>query len=215
MKHHKSGFFGSGSHACLFLLLLLWVPPQRAQAQTESSFTVAVGAHALTVPWHLRALSSHLNPAAMVGMDRNWKSGTSGRLFYALELGFIRHRWWMTGISVEPEVGIGLALPGGFTSDLRLGLGYMHWFWRRKTFELQDEGWAEPSNLGRPSLTLPLSFSLGYTGDSSDPLPVSPFLMVRWSLQGMFLEETPAMTHMQLLGGVRVHPGTRKPKGGR
>jgi hypothetical protein len=43
---------------------------------------------------------------------------------------------------------------------------------------------------------------------------VSPFITARWGIQGLFLKEVPVMTHLQLLGGVRIEDEKHKPTGG-
>jgi hypothetical protein len=121
----------------------------------------------------------------------------------------------MTGVSFEPEIGIGRKLPGGLHADLRLGLGYMHYFWRRKTLELEGGRYVEATDFGRPSLIVPLSATLGYRGRSASPLRVAPFVSARWGVQGLFLDEVPAMTHLFLLAGVRFERGRGTPASGR
>jgi hypothetical protein len=151
----------------------------------------------------------------MVGTDHNMRSGSSWRLFYAVNLGFFRHHWWMTGVSIEPELGIGRSLPGGLHADLRLGLGYMHYFWRRERMELENGEWVEANELGRSSLLVPLSATVGYRGTRDDPPSVAPFLAARWGVQGVFIDETPALSHFQLLGGIRIERGAQPGNEGR
>ena len=184
-------------------------------AQSELPITIAAGAHALTVPWYPGPVADRFNPAFQMGTDRTWKSGDRWRLYYGVSLGFFRHHWWMTGVSIVPELGIGRPLPGGLHADVSLGLGYMHYFWRRKTMELKDGKYVEARNWGKPSALLPLSVTLGYWGDSDQPVKVAPFLSARWAAQGMFLDEVPAMTHFSLLGGVRIERGSWEPGGRR
>lgn len=199
----------------LFVLFLLcFVDTSPTAAQSGRSIVVSGGIHALTVPWHPGPMTSHLNPAFMVGTDRTWKSGERWRLYYRVSLGFFRHHWWMTGVSVEPELGVSHSLPGGFHADLGLGLGYMHYFWRRESLELEDGRYVPATDWGKPSVIMPLSATLGYRGDSNRPLNVAPFVSARWGVQGLFLDEVPVLTHLQLLGGVRIGRG-REPDSGR
>ena len=156
-----------------------------------------------------------MNPAVLVGTDRTWRSGDRWRLYFGINLGFFRHHWWMTGASISPELGVSRLLPGGFHADLGLGLGYMHYLWRRETMELKDGRYREATDWGNPSLILPLSATIGYGGASDHSLKVAPFLSARWTVQGMFLDEVAAMTHFSLLGGVRIERGSREPGGGR
>lgn len=199
----------------VFLLLFFVVETIPAEAQRETGLVISGGIHGLTFPWHLDPMTTRLNPTFMVGADRGWKSGESWRLFYAVNLGFYRDHWWMTGISIEPEVGIERSIPGGFHADVRVGLGYMHYFWRRETLELEDGRYVEATDWGRPSLIVPLSATLGYRGSSDRPLGVAPFVSARWGAQGLFMEEVPVMTHLQLLGGVRIERGREPESGGR
>jgi hypothetical protein len=199
----------------VLLLLTLGVDPPTAAAQSASPVVLAVGTHAMTVPWYVGPVTRRLNPAFMVGTDRSIRSGDSWRFFYGVSLGLFRHHWWMTGVSIEPELGIGRSIPGGFQADFRLGLGYMHYFWRRETLKLRDGQYVEATDWGTPSVILPLSASLGYRGDSGHPLSVSPFVSARWAVQGLFLDEVPAMTHLFLLGGVRIRRDRSNPPQGR
>lgn len=186
-----------------------------AGAQSDLPITLAAGTHTLTVPWYPGPTMDRWNPAFLVGADHAWKSGEQWRLYYGISLGFFRHHWWMTGVSVVPELGIGRRLPGGLHADLRLGLGYMHYFWRRKSLELDGGRYVEATDWGKPSALLPLSATLSYRGARDRPLKVAPFLSARWAVQGMFLEEVPAMTHFSLLGGVRIDRGLDEHVGGR
>ena len=121
----------------------------------------------------------------MVGTDRTIRSNEHWRFYYQLNLGFFRHRWWTGGISLEPELGIGRSLGGGFQADLRIGLGYMHYFWRRESLELKEGEYVEATDWGKPSLILPLSLTLGYPGPTDDPLSVSPFITGRWGVAAL------------------------------
>ncbi len=191
----------------LYLILVLTLSPCAATqllAQSGSPVTIAVGTHSLTVPWHTPPVTYRLNPALLVGTDTPLKSGESWKLLLAVNLGFFRHHWWMTGVSLEPEVGVGRALPGGLYTDLRLGVGYMHYFWRRPRLELVDGRYVPDADWGNPSLIVPLSATVAYRGDPGDPLPVSPFVSARWGVQGLFRSEVAVATHLFLLGGVRL-----------
>jgi hypothetical protein len=161
----------------LLLLAQLWGPQlPRVAAQSEFPVTISAGAHALTLPWYPGPVTAGFNPTGMVGTDRTIRSSEHWRFYYGVNVGFFRHNWWLSGVSIEPELGIGWRMGGGFQADLRMGLGYMHYFWRRKTLELKEGRYAEATDWGRPSLILPLSFSLGYPGSSMDPSPCPPSL---------------------------------------
>lgn len=192
------------------LLFLFILGPPGVQAQTDLPVVLAAGTHSLTAPWYLGPVNDRLNPAFLLGTDHSLRSGEDWTFFYGVNVGFFQHHWWMTGISLEPEVGVGRRLPGGMHADLRLGLGYMHYFWRRQTLALKDGSYVEATDWGKPSVILPLSLTLGYRGNRENPLTVSPFVSARWGVQGLFLEEVPAMTHLFLLGGVRIE---REPDG--
>lgn len=198
------------------LVMLLSAPlgdGRLLSAQSGPPVTVSVGTQSFTVPWHTAPITNRVNPAVGVGTDRSLKSGRNWNFFCALHIGFFRSHWWMTGVSVEPEIGIGRSLPGGFYSDLRLGVGYMHYFWRRKRLELHDGKYVAATNWGSPSLIMPLSATLGYRGDPDDPLPVSPFVSARWGVQGLFRDEVPVVTHLFLLGGLRFERRRANPAG--
>jgi len=62
---------------------------------------------------------------------------------------------------------------------------------------------------------VPLSVVLGYRGSSARPLPVAPFVSAQWAVQGLFLDEAPAMPHLLLLLGVRIDPERATPTEGR
>jgi len=201
----------------LFLLLPCYgliLGPTPVVAQSNSPVIVSIGTHALTTPWYLGPISTGLNPAVFLGTDHTVNSGKNWRFFSTINLGFFRHRWWMTGASLEPEVGISRTFADGFHTDLKVGLGYMHYFWRRKSLELKDGEYVEAGSWGRPSINLPLSLTLGYRGHPEDPLTVAPFVTGRWGIQGLFLDEVPVMTHFFLLGGVRIHEGKELQAGG-
>lgn len=186
-----------------------------AAAQAGKPVTVAVGTQSLTVPWHTAPVTYRFNPALVVGTDTPLKSGESWRLLLGVNIGFFRNHWWMTGISLEPEIGIGRVLPGGFYTDVRLGAGYLHYFWRRPRLELQEGRYVPAADWGSPSLIVPVSATLAYRGNRADPLRVSPFVSARWGVQGLFRSGVSVATHLFLLGGVRIEPSSSTNVGGR
>jgi len=200
--------------ALLALAALLGSQPWEAAGQSDLPLVLSAGTHALTVPWYPAPLATGLNPAFMMGTDHGQRSGGDWSFFFGLNLGFFRDRWWMSGVSVEPEVGYGGRFGGGFHADVRIGLGYLHYFWRRERLELEGGEYLSRADYGHPSLILPLSVSLGYRGDADDPVEVAPFITGRWGIQGLFLETLPAMTHLSVLGGVRIDRGRNTPGGG-
>jgi len=176
-------------------------------AQSSFPISVSAGTHALTFPWYLAPVNDRLNPAAMVGTDRSLRTGERWSLTLGMNVGFFQDHWWMTGVSLEPELRVGRMLPGGVKTDVGLGIGYLHCFWRRQTLALEDGRYVESTSWGRPSVIVPLSLTVAYRGDSSHPVSVSPFVTARWAVQGLFLDEIPAATHLFLLGGVRIGRG--------
>lgn len=192
----------------LALLLPLWVGDATPLAAHERfPIVVSGGAHSLTVPWHPGPVAKRLNPILVVGSDRTLKPGRRTRLYQTANVGFFQHYWWMTGLFLDTELGVGWALPLGFQGDLRAGVGYLHYFWRRKTLELKDGKYVRATDWGRPSIFIPMSVVLGYRGSPAHPLAASPFFSVQWAIQAPFIEETPAMTHFLLLVGVRIDRG--------
>lgn len=183
----------------------------RAAAEPGTPLSVSFGSHSLTVPWHPRPATYRFNPAVAVGTDRTLRPGNRTRVYGMLNLGFFQHHWWMTGLFLTAEVGAGLKLPLGLHSDLRLGLGYLHYFWRRQTLKLEDGVYVRATDWGRPSVMVPLTLVLGYRGDESRPLPLSPFVSVQWAAQAPFTDEAPAMTHLIVSVGVRFEIGRATP----
>ncbi len=188
----------------IFALALLAPDSARLAAQTGTPVTLAVGTQSLTIPWYTAPVAYRFNPALMVGTDTPLKSGDRWRLLFGVNIGFFRNHWWMTGVSLEPEIGISRTLPGGCYSDVRIGVGYLHYFWRRQRLELKDGRYAPVSDWGSPSMIIPMSATLAYRGNPDAPLEVSPFVSARWGVQGLFRSEVSVATHMFLLGGVRI-----------
>jgi hypothetical protein len=137
------------------------------------------------------------------------KSGRHTQLYHTANLGFLQHYWWMTGVFLNTELGVRQALPLGFYADMRVGVGDMHYFWRRKSLELKDGSYVQATNWGKPSLMLPLSVGLGYRGSSTRPIAVVPFVSMQWVIQALFADEVPVMTHHFILFGVRMSTGGR------
>lgn len=184
--------------------LLLGLSPSPAASQSPSSVLVAVGTHALTLPWYPAPVMDGFNPAMTVSTDRAFRSRGRWTLSFGIDVGFFRDHWWMSGLSVTPEVRFTRDLAGGVRGGLGVGLGYLHYFWRRKTMVLRDGAWVEGTNRGRPSVQLPFSATLEYQGNGDRPLMVSPLVTARWGVQGLFLKEVPVLSHFSLLGGVRI-----------
>jgi hypothetical protein len=187
----------------LVLLLCLWNSASAAE-QSKLPLVVTTGTHSLTAPWHLGPTTNRVNPALIIGTEHMLKPEGRVRLYLTANLGFFQHYWWMTGLFADSELGTSCGLAYGFHADFKLGLGYMHYFWRRKLLELSNGRYARATDWGRPSLTVPLSAVLGYRGDAARPLAVQPFISARWAVQALFLDEVPVMPHLFLLVGVRI-----------
>jgi hypothetical protein len=168
----------------------------------------------MTVPWHPGPVTKRYNPVLVVGTDRTWKSRNRSRLYGTLNLGFFQHYWWMTGVFLSTELGFGYSLPLGLHSDVRLGVGYLHYYWRRESLVLKDGVYVPAMDWGRPSLMIPLSVVLGYRGSPNHPLLVAPFVSAQWAAQTPFTDEAPAMTHFFLAVGVRINLGRSTPDNG-
>ena len=190
----------------IVIVLVFFCIGESAPVASEPRLPISIsaGTHSLTVPWHPGPVTNRLNPTFAVGADRTLKQGDHLRLYGTANLGAFRHYWWMTGVFVSSEFGAGYALPYGFHADLRLGVGYLHYFWRRKTLELKNGRYVQVRNWGKPSVLVPLSFVLGYRGTPARPLLFAPFVSAQWAVQAPFAEEAPAMTHFILAVGVRV-----------
>jgi hypothetical protein len=194
--------------AVLILAAVCLIAPTTARAQPGFPVSVSAGAHSLTVPWHPGPVAARYNPAVVVGAERTLRPGGRVRLYQTANVGFVRHYWWMTGVFVDSEVGASRALPFGLHVDLRLGLGYMHYFWRRETLTLEDGEYVSSRDWGRPSLLVPISLIVGRHGRPGSGPAVAPFVSVRWAAQALFLDEVPLTTHLMLLAGVRLEWGS-------
>lgn len=183
-----------------------------ASAFTASrvSFTVTMGTQALTIPWYVNPLFKRVNPAFSVGAAYPLKRWKYIDLYQSVNTGFLQHYWWMSALYLDTESGTRFTAPFGFYADVNAGLGYMHYFLRRETMVLKNGSYVREPDRGMPSIIVPMSLSLGYSGKPDQQPLFAPFLSIRWILQGMFLEEIPAMSHMLLMAGVRIQfPETR------
>jgi len=202
---------------CRLLLVLLFLLPAGVEShasprtRTRYPINVSLGTHSLTVPWYPGPVAVRLNPALLVGAERTLKSGRSARYYQTANLGFFRHYWWMSGVSLDTELGVSRSLTRGIHADLRLGVGYLHYFWRRETLELRNGKYVEVADWGRPSLLVPLTITLGYRGSVERPLAVAPFVFARWAAQVLFLDEVPAATHFVVGVGGRIGGGREAP----
>jgi hypothetical protein len=174
------------------------------------SFTLCAGTQSLTVPWYLDPVVMRFNPAFSIGAEYPIKSWKRIALYESVNAGFLQHYWWMSALYMDTEFGAGFLFPFGLRSDITAGLGYMHYFFRRKTMVLRDGEYIQEADWGKPSVMVPLSIVLGYSGKPGHTLLFAPFLSMKWIVQGTFMEEIPAMTHMLVSAGVRMHfPQTR------
>ena len=183
--------------------------------QSQSPLVFSAGTHSLTVPWHAGPVTDRLNPTFLIGTERTLRPGGRLRLYQTANLGFFQHYWWMTGVFLDTELGVSHTLPLGFHADLRLGVGYLHSFWRRETLELKDGKYVHARDWGRPSLIVPLSIVIGYRGGSPRPLTIAPFISAQWAVQAPFTNESPVMTHLFLHVGVRINRGSVTATAGR
>jgi hypothetical protein len=176
-----------------------------AASHSRFPLFISAGSHSLTVPWHTGPITKRFNPALVAGTERTLKHGRHLRLYQTANLGFFQHYWWMTGLFLDTELGISRQLPLHLHADLRLGAGYLHYFWRRRTLELEHGEYVEARDWGRPSLVIPLSIVLGYRRSSDRPFSVAPFVSAQWAVQALFTDEIPVMTHFILQVGVRIN----------
>jgi hypothetical protein len=190
-----------------FIILCSFCIGTTASVAAESGFPISVsaGTHSLTVPWHPGPVTNRLNPAFVVGTDHTLRPGGRVRLYGTANIGAFQNYWWMTGVYLSTEGGAGYAFRFGLHTDVRLGLGYLHYFWRRKTLELKNGAYVQTRNWGKPSVLVPLSIILGYRGSPARPLAVAPFIAAQWAVQAPFTDESPAMTHFFLSVGVRIN----------
>jgi hypothetical protein len=195
----------------LVLLIAPHVTHTTAAAESRFPLSISAGTQSLTVPWHPGPATNRFNPAFVVGTDRTWKPVGGARLYYTFNVGVFQNYWWMTGVFLDAELGIGHALPLGFQADLRLGAGYLHYYWRRETLVLEDGRYVRATDWGRPSAMFPLSVILGYRGSAADPLRFAPFVSAQWAAQAPFTDEAPVMTHFFLAVGVRIDLGRETP----
>lgn len=199
----------------LILIFLLSFGNTAFAKQSRFALVVACGTQSLTVPWHLGPISDRLNPTFLVGAERTLIHGSRMGLYHTAKLGFFQHYWWMSSVFFDTELGASYRLPLGFRADLRLGVGYMHYFWRRKILELKDGNYVQVTDWGKPSLMVPLSVEFGYCGTATQPLAASPFVSVQWAVQGLFVDEVPVMPHLLILVGARIPFERIKLPGGR
>jgi hypothetical protein len=188
--------------AIIILLFVLIAPP--LEAHERYPLVVSGGVQSMTVPWHTGPMTKRYNPVFIIGAEHTLRSWGSWRLFQTANLGYFQHYWWISGVFLDSELGIGRELPFGFGADLRLGVGYLHYFWRRKVLELENGEYVEATNWGKPSLMVPLSAVLGYRDIPAGPLTVAPFVSAQWAVQALLIDESDVMTHVFLLAGVRL-----------
>jgi hypothetical protein len=187
----------------LFATALLVTLATPATGQSTWPLSVAAGTHSLTVPWHLGPVNDRLNGVFVIGTDRSLREGSSWRFYHTANIGYFQHHWWISGLFMDGELGIGRRLALGTHADLRLGIGYLHYFLRRETLELENGEYVSATDWGRPSIIVPLSLLVGYQGGSHENR-VEPFLSAQWIVQGVFKPEIPALTHLLLLLGARI-----------
>lgn len=213
-SHGFSHLFPRGILPLIILLALCFWDAGSVAAQLRYPVNVSVGTHSMTVPWHLEPVSNRFNPAFVVGAERTLRPGDHLRLYHTLNFGVFQHYWWMTGVFLDAELGISYALPLGFHADGRLGVGYLHYFWRRETLELKDGVYVPARDWGKPSIMVPLSVILGFRGNPDHPFVVAPFVSAQWAAQALFTDEISAMTHFFLAVGVRIDLGRSTPSKG-
>ncbi|HSG27556.1 MAG TPA: hypothetical protein VLA34_03675 [Candidatus Krumholzibacterium sp.] len=168
---------------------------------------ISAGSHSLTLPWYPGPVGERFDPAVTIGTERVLKDRDRWRLYHTGNAGYFQDKWWMTGIYLDTELGAGLYLPLGLHADLRLGIGYLHYFSRRKTLELEGGRYVPSTDYGKPAAVFPMSLLIGYGGSRGRLTSISPFICAKWIIQTPFSEETPAMTHLLVLGGVRIFWG--------
>jgi hypothetical protein len=199
----------------LAVILQLWLAgPAYAEGGSWPPLAISSGTHSLTVPWHTGPVAKRLNPALFAGTERVLRRGRHLTLIQTANLGFFQNYWWMNGITADTELGIRRWLPLGLDVDLRVGAGYMHYFWRRQTLVLEGGRYVKARDWGRPSLVIPMSLVLGYSGNGANRLSMSPFICARWAVQALFKEEIPVMTHFILSAGLRMDWGGRSTPSG-
>ena len=179
--------------------------PDSVKAKKPLPLVIAMGTHTLSFPWYNKPLTYRFNPALMVGTEFTHKQTKHFRFYQPVGLGYFQHEFMESGVFINTDLGFSYLTGFGLHVDLLLGGGYLHSFSRRELFEVRNGEYEKVTDWGRPSAMFSLALALGYQFDSNRRPIFSPFIQYRWFAQTPYAQELPALTHLLLTVGVRIH----------
>lgn len=195
----------------LIIFLAVIIVSSKVIAQSDSlrskrppPLIVAVGAHALSVPWHNKPLIFGFNPGFIIGTELAHKNWKHFRLSQPVNLGYFQHKYIESGLFLNTDLTLSYVTGFGLYADLLLGVGYLHAFSRRDVFELKNGEYERVTDWGRPTAMISLGLALGYEFKS-----FTPFIQYRWFAQAPFADpdELPAASHLLLTVGTKMYFG--------
>lgn len=177
--------------------------------KTKQSFplVVAFGNHTLSFPWYNKPLTYRFNPGMMVGTEHTYKRSKHFRLYQTGNLGFFQQELLESGLFLESDLGFSYLTGFGPNTAFLIGAGYMHTFSRRAIFEFKNGEYQQVTDWGKPAFMFSLALEIGYDFKKQQRFSFSPFIQYRWFVQTPFSEEIPAMTHLLLTVGTKIHFG--------
>lgn len=104
------------------------------------------------------------HPGLLVGTERRLWNGGWHSLVVTGDLGGYTHPANHTGLMARTGLGHRIVLPGGWSTEVRAGLGYLHTFLGGEVYGEVDGGIGRINDGGRPGLMPVASLGLGLDG---------------------------------------------------
>jgi hypothetical protein len=192
----------------IFFILFSWLllsPKGFSQNHKPEHISVAVTTLHTAFPFgsFAKLFTEDFHPGFEVGTGFNWRTKPKHDWFQAFVFGYSYHRFVQHSLALYSEAGYRYKFLNTFSTEAKLGVGYLHAISTGKVFKLREDGnYKKKTNLGRPQAMA--GFSLG-AGKKVAPSGLSVFIEYQQRVQFPFIKSyVPLLPSNIGMAGVKI-----------
>ena len=192
-----------------YLFFTICLLSQKGFAQEAGFFqkhpvTISIFNHSVSLPFK-DIFKRPLNIGISIGTEFLYTSGKHFSMHQTVQLGWFYHRELGTSVYVKSDFLNRLTASNGLFGEIQLGLGYMHSFYDKKVFELDNNGsYVQLTDKGYPGIIGGIGVGGGWRINPSSPVSISPFFRYEWMGQYPYSEFPPVFPHSMVHLGSRI-----------
>lgn len=168
----------------IFLVTPIW--SQEAQDQSINKkqswpISISLTSHSWSLPLTNIGRLKPFYPGFSVGTEFYYIKKERGRLIQTLELGGFANSNQGSALYFNSNLTYRFITRYGLMTEIGLGLGYFHGFYRSQTFVQDAYGeYSAVANNGIPASSSNISFALGYDLSKKSDKKMMPFIKYQW-----------------------------------